>query len=476
MSETTLAALLRDAPPPWPTDLLPDIRRASAESGRKLVVLDDDPTGTQTVYDVPVLTEWSRETLKRELGGAASVVYLLTNSRSLPPAQAEALNFEVGERLREVAEPTPIVVSRSDSTLRGHYPGEVEALAQALGEPHHATLLAPFFLEGDRYTVRDVHYVREGDTLVPVGESEFAKDATFGFASSDLKAWVAEKTAGRVPAAEVTSLSLADIRGGGPDAVTERLLGLRGETVVVNAASLRDLEVVALAALRAENRGRRFLYRTAASFVQVLAGLAPRPPLSAADLAPGSGGGLVVVGSHVPKSTRQLEVLLAHHDLRHIEVAVSPLLDGRTRRRELERVVTAVERALQQGESVVVSTQRELLTANDTKNNAEGGLNDLEIGRLVSASLVEVVQELRTEPRFLVAKGGITSSDLATRGLGVKRAVVRGQVHPGVPVWELGAESRFPGLVYVVFPGNVGDDAALADVVQKLGGDAQPAR
>ena len=82
--------------------------------------------------------------------------------------------------------------------------------------------------------------------------------------------------------------------------------------------------------------------------------------------------------------------------------------------------------------------------------------------------LVEVVQEIATKPRFLVAKGGITSSDLATRGLGVKRAIVRGQVHPGVPVWELGRESRFPGLTYVVFPGNVGNDAALTSVVQRL--------
>ena len=95
-----------------------------------------------------------------------------------------------------MAHPPPFVISRSDSTLRGHYPGEVEALAQALGEPYHATLLIPFFLEGGRYTLHDVHYLQDGDTLTPVGESEFAKDTTFGFASSDLRAWVAEKTGG----------------------------------------------------------------------------------------------------------------------------------------------------------------------------------------------------------------------------------------------------------------------------------------
>ena len=363
-----------------------------------------------------------------------------------------------------MAHPPPFVISRSDSTLRGHYPGEVEALAQALGEPYHATLLIPFFLEGGRYTLHDVHYLQDGDTLTPVGESEFAKDTTFGFASSDLRAWVAEKTGGRVPAEAVVSLSLSDIREGGPDALTERLLALEGQTVVVNAASRRDLEVVALAALRAEGQGKRFLYRTAASFVQVLSGLPPRPLLTAAELCTGAGGGLIVVGSHVPKSTRQLTHLLTHHKLQSVEMAVPPLLDEQMWRREISRVVAEVEGALKRGESIVLFTQRELLTSDKNEYN----LSDLEIGQRVSEGLVKVVQEINTKPRFLVAKGGITSSNLATRGLGVKRAVVRGQVHPGVPVWELGRESRFPGLTYVVFPGNVGNDAALTSVVQRL--------
>ena len=246
--------------------------------------------------------------------------------------------------------------------------------------------------------------------------------------------------------------------------MTERLLGLEGQTVVVNAASRRDLEVVALAALRAEGQGKRFLYRTAASFVQVLSGRPPRPLLTPAELHTGAGGGLIVVGSHVPKSTRQLTHLLRHYKLQSVEMAVSPLLDEQAGPRELGRVIAEVEDALKRGESVVLFTQRELLTSGKT----EYDLSDLEIGQRVSEGLVKVVQEISAKPRFLIAKGGITSSDLATRGLGVKRAVVRGQVHAGVPVWELGRESRFPGLTYVVFPGNVGDDAALTSVVQRL--------
>jgi uncharacterized protein YgbK (DUF1537 family) len=67
-----------------------------------------------------------------------------------------------------------------------------------------------------------------------------------------------------------------------------------------------------------------------------------------------------------------------------------------------------------------------------------------------------------------LTKGGITSSDIATEGLAVKDALVCGQIIPGVPVWKLGAESRYPGLIYVVFPGNVGDAQALVEVVNKL--------
>lgn len=460
----TLTELLSNMPTAWATNLLPEIRRERSQSARKLVVLDDDPTGTQTIYNVPVLTEWSPNTLKRELDSEAQTFYILTNSRSLPLSEAKAINHEIGTRLRELASPPPLVVSRSDSTLRGHYPGEPEALANALGITHQATLLIPFFQEGGRFTINDIHYVQNGDALIPVGESEFAQDATFGFRSSDLRAWVTEKSV--LSANQVVSLSLADIRCG-PEIITKRLLALNGQTVIVNAAERRDLEVVALAALRAERKGKHFLYRTAASFVQVLAGLAPQAPLSAADfsleMGSGLGGGLVVVGSYVPRSTRQLNYLLEHQKARHLPVAILPLLEASTQQRTIDEAIGAANEALSKGEDVIISTQRELLTA-----AAHQRLTPLEIGQRVSSSLVAIVRGIETPPRYFISKGGITSSDLATRALSVKRAWVRGQLLPGVSVWELGQESRFPGLLYVVFPGNVGDDDALTQAVQKF--------
>ena len=43
-----------------------------------------------------------------------------------------------------------------------------------------------------------------------------------------------------------------------------------------------------------------------------------------------------------------------------------------------------------------------------------------------------------------------------------------GQIQPGIPVWKLGPESRFPGLPYIIFPGNVGSDDTLKKVVKIL--------
>ena len=467
MHEQTLSQteLLATLPPPWPTSLLPAIQARLADAP-KLVVLDDDPTGTQTVYDVPVLTTWGVAELAAELVAPGPVFYILTNSRSLPLPVAQALNTEIGQALAAAGAQTGrafTVVSRSDSTLRGHYPGEVDALASALGLQDAATLLIPYFREGGRYTINDVHYVAEGDQLIPAAQTPFAQDAAFGYRHSHLPAWVAEKTLGRVAAHEVLTLSLDDLRAGGPEMVRAKLATLQpGQVGIINAADLRDLEVLALALLDAEAEGQRFVYRTAASFVQVRAGLPSRPLLTAAALhLPATGGGLFVVGSYVPKTTSQVQALLAEPGLVQVALDVPALLDAVTRPAALAAAQRTMTDALAAGHDTVLYTSRTLITGSDA-------VASLAIGQQVSAALVALVAGLTVRPRYLVAKGGITSSDLATRALGVRRALVRGQILPGVPVWQTGAESRQPDLAYIVFPGNVGDADALAAIYRLL--------
>ena len=439
----------------------PRIREITAVNGRTLVVLDDDPTGTQTVYDVPVLTQWDVASLMKELRGDHPCFYVLTNSRSLTPNATADLHRELSLNLEKAAAESGeafTLVSRSDSTLRGHFPLETNILTETLG-PFDATFVIPFFEAGGRVTLEDVHYVVEGNDYTPAAHTPFAKDAVFGYNNSNLREWVSEKTEGAVPAAEVESISLHDLRGSA-DAVTARLLNIpSGAYSIVNACEHRDVEAFALASLEAEQQGKRYLFRSAASFVAARIGLDPRPLWQPSSKDGNNhAGGLVVVGSYVPKTSAQLQCLLDSTEIEGVELDVSRLL-SEDRPSLLNDSTERLREALRQGRNVVLYTSRELITGDNTDEN-------LAIGKRVSDALVELVRRLDGEPRFLIAKGGITSSDIATHALGVKRAMVRGQIVPGVPVWQLGRETRFPGLPYVVFPGNVGSRDALADAVR----------
>lgn len=442
----------------------------------KIIVLDDDPTGTQTVQDVVVLTVWDADTLLAELRQPAPLFFILTNSRALPEADARALNRDIAATIRAVSDRLGVevlLINRGDSTLRGHFPAEPEALSDGMAQRFDAWFIIPFFEEGGRLTRDDVHYVREGSAWVPVSETPFAQDPAFGYRSANLRQWVAEKTGGNVPAEAVESLSLTELRSGDADGLTNRLLGFSGQrVVVVNATQLSDLEPLARAVWQAWAAGKRFLFRSAASWVKVLkasvdGGGAMHPlrfPTNGS-----SAGGLVVVGSYVPRTTSQLaELLRQHTDLLAVELSVDNLLDPDAAR-YLAQVAETVDERLARGGNVVVYTSRERLAFDDAAES-------LAVGNRLSAALTKLVRCLRVRPRFLVAKGGITSSDIATKALGVRRAIVRGQLLPGVPVWETGPESLFPRLWYVVFPGNVGDNEALAEAVSRLTKERQSER
>ena len=443
------------------------VRRMVGAGRAKAVVLDDDPTGTQTVHGVDVLADWSVGALSAALADSAPCFYVLTNTRSMPAAEAASLVAEISSNLAAAAEATGIdyvVISRSDSTLRGHFAAELGALEGGLGGPRDATIVIPAFFEGGRYTIGNVHYVADGERLVPAAETEFARDKTFGYAHSDLAMWIEEKTAGAVPAGSVASIGIGELRApGGADAVRSRLLALpRGAFLVVNAAAYPDLEVFTRGLLEAEATGKRYLFRTAASFVRVRAGLEARPLLSAPDIGGGgTGSGLIVVGSYVNRTTVQLASLLGLPGVAGIEVNVGQLADPAARLREIARAVSAAIAAMGSGRHAVVFTSR-------APTSAVGAAGDLGAGRIVSDALVAIVRALPVRPQFLIAKGGITSSDIAIHGLGMRRARVLGQASPGVPVWELGAETRFPGMRFVVWPGNVGGPDALRDLVRTV--------
>jgi uncharacterized protein YgbK (DUF1537 family) len=462
MVETSFESLISELPPE-PDSVFKEIQARVSASPQKIVVLDDDPTGTQSVHDVSVLTEWSVPVLREELMLDSSVFFILTNSRSLTCEAAQVLNREIGANLKAAASQAGsefTVISRSDSTLRGHYPAETDALAEGLGACFDGVILAPYLREGGRFTINDVHYVVNGKRALPVGETEFARDPALGYSESDLRFWIEEKSKGKIAAESVRSLSIGDIRTGD---ILSKLIKLHdGQVCIVNAACDADIERVVLSVLEAESQGKSFLYRTAASFVRARAGIPTRPPLTSAELqSEAKAGGLVIVGSFVPKTNRQLAVLRQKFSLKEIELDVHTLLDDSQRRNVILDVHQKINRAISAGQDVLLFTSRQLVTGSDAGES-------LKIEEIVSESLVACVRGLRIRPSYFVSKGGTTSSDVAVKGLDVHRALVLGEVLPGIPAWKLGKRSRFPGMVYVVFPGNVGDENALADVVLKF--------
>ena len=462
-------ATLASLPDEWSTELMPEIQRIIAESGDKVVVLDDDPTGTQTVHDVSVLTGWSVDVLVQELNNPSPAMFVLTNTRSMRTEQAKALNQEIASNLKEASATTGrnfVVVSRSDSTLRGHFPAEIDSLTESLGESLDAVLIIPAFMAGGRFTINGVHYVAEDDELIPASETPFAQDAAFGYSSSDMREWVVEKTAQRVSVDDVHILSIDTIRKGGVDGVAQALKGLHNNVYcAIDAVTERDVEVVVAGIIKAESEGKRFMYRTAASFASIRAGITLRALLTTDELGTNrKGGGLIVVGSYVPKTSAQLENLLVSGEVKAVEVDVNQLLDDANQQAEIERAIKQAIPQLQADQNVVIYTSRNLVTGDSAETS-------LSIGNRVSDSLVRITSALQSHARYIIAKGGITSSDLATKSLKVKRALVIGQILPGIPVWKLDDNCEEPNMIYVVFPGNVGAEDEITTAVRKFASD-----
>ena len=446
-----------------------------ARDNTKLVVLDDDPTGVQTVHDVSVYTDWTAESVRMGFAEENKLFYILTNSRGMTAAETTAIHREIAATVaavsRECGKPC-LFLSRSDSTLRGHYPLETQLLREGMeasGMTVDGEILCPFFKEGGRFTIGNVHYVRQGDELVPAARTEFARDKTFGYTRSAIPAYIEEKTGGSYKAADVTCIGLDSLRAMDVDGIEARLMAVAGfGKVCLNAVDYCDLKVFCVALYRAMAKGKRFLFRTAAGLVKVMGGVTDRPLLTRRDMVTKETGlgGVVVVGSHTQKTTAQLNELLKLDCVVPVEFDSNKVLDGdESFYAEVDRCVRAEEEIIRSGKTAVCFTCRRLLTLpGDTRESAL--LRSVKI----SDGVQSLVARLGVTPAFVVAKGGITSSDVGVKALAVKRANVMGQIRPGIPVWQTGMESRFPRTPYVIFPGNTGGETTLREAVEVLTG------
>lgn len=447
-----------------------EYKAAMADFSAKIVVLDDDPTGIQTVHGVPVYTEWDRDSILDGFRSESRTFFLLTNSRALSARESREVHECIAERVVKASEETGkdfVLVSRGDSTLRGHYPLEPDTLknvAERLtGRSFRGEIVIPFFPEGGRYTLDGIHYVRSGDTLMPAGMTEFAKDKTFSYRASDLSEWIEEKTGGACRAEDVVPVSIEELRARDCEGIYKKLTEGEGYLhLVVSAAEYCDLEAFAVPLVRAMKAGFRYVFRSAAALPKVLGNVDDAPLLTREQLVPDGSrkGGLLVIGSHVGKTTAQL-AKLKESDLpiEYVEFNQHLVLEEGGLERETERVSRLASELIAKGVTAAVYTRRERV---DLKGFDPEG--QLALSVRISRAVTGVVEGLTERPSFLIAKGGITSSEIGTRALGVKKAIALGQIRPGVPVWQTGPESRFPFLPYVIFPGNVGtdDDLTLA--------------
>jgi uncharacterized protein YgbK (DUF1537 family) len=168
-----------------------------------------------------------------------------------------------------------------------------------------------------------------------------------------------------------------------------------------------------------------------------------------------------MVGSHVKKTTQQLENLKNLDGIKFIEFNQHLVLDDEAFEAEIKRVIKEAEDNISAGQTVAVYTRRERFDLN-TGNKED----ELRLSIKISDAVTRIISDLSVRPNFIIAKGGITSSDIGTKGLKVKRALVLGQILHGIPVWLTGEESKFPGMPYVIFPGNVGTPTSLLEAVK----------
>ncbi len=440
---------------------------------KKLVVLDDDPTGVQTVHDVSVYTDWEEESIRKGFEEKEAMFFILTNSRSFSVEKTTKVHQDIAARVAKVARELGqdfMIISRGDSTLRGHYPLETQLLADDLtkneGVVIDGEIICPFFPEGGRYTMDNIHYVKEQDNLIPAGMTEFARDKTFGYKSSDLTEYVEEKTEGKYHKEDCITISLDELNALDVQGIKEKLMSAQNMAkIIVNAVSYADLKVFCAALVLAMKEGKHYMARTAAAFTKVMGRISDQPLLGRAQLEGDTkNGGIVLIGSHVKKTTDQLNCLKElDGQADFMEFQVNTVFEENGLEKEVERTVKAAEEKILSGRTVVIYTSRQLLAPENMTPEEK-----LHISVKISNAVTSIIGKLSVKPKFIIAKGGITSSDVGTKALRVKKARVMGQVKKGIPVWMTGEESKFPGMPYIIFPGNVGEVSTLKEIVEEL--------
>ena len=401
-------------------------------SNCKLVVLDDDPTGIQTVHSCLLITQWDEQHVREAFEDEEPFFYILTNTRAMTREEAADVTRSAMEMVLQINQDYGyrlIIVSRSDSCLRGHFPLETDVMRQCLVahgySVYEKTPFCPAFIEAGRVTIDGVHYMKDGERLIPVSETEFARDNVFAYHTSVLCDYIREK-------------------GANPD--DYEIINAQGYDELYRFAQHLTSDIIP--------QTSSLVIRSSSSLPKAISGIADIPLLDRSILKQ-VGVGCFVVGSHVKKTTQQLERLLQAEGTCAIEVDVQRILDDAALL--MSETLDTIRQVVEMGLTPVIYTSRQEIRLDDANQRQR-------LGQQVSDFLVDIVYRLPFTPSYLVGKGGITSNDILTKGLGIKSARVLGQIINSVPC--VMAE-KFP---YIIFPGNVGNEQSLSEVFNKLKG------
>jgi DNA-binding FadR family transcriptional regulator/uncharacterized protein YgbK (DUF1537 family) len=425
-----------------------DLEQRVNEDSRKVLILDDDPTGTQTVSNVEVILNPSPDAYKKFFTGTERAAFVLTNTRSMPEREAVKLIRKIKEEASCAAKETGTNIAfilRGDSTLRGHIFPEIDQFSTDTS----VCLFVPAFPEGGRKTLNGIHYIDIGMDKLPVAETEFAKDPVFGYKSKTMHEWVAEIGNGR----KCITVPLEKLRSNGPSLITEILCNAESGTVIVpDSETYEDIELIVWGLLDAEERGRNVVVRSASTLAAIRAGLHGANVYSVRN----EGKVLVICGSHTAASTRQINKLV-EHTFQPVIIPSNRAIHENHDSLSTE-LANEILKSLHLKNFAIISTERERKKEH----------SDLTDGAKVMKVLTETVKKVKSNFDAIISKGGITSANVATDGLLALHARVRGQLEPGVSLWDLTLENGRT-IPYAVVPGNIGHDRTLVEIATKFG-------
>ncbi len=413
----------------------------------KTIVLDDDPTGTQCATGVTVLLRWNVDSIVKVLRDADSV-YIQTNSRALSQSDAVALTKSIkvdGDAAGAILGEEIEYVLRGDSTLRGHVFTETEVFLNG----KNSILFLPAYPDVGRTTIDGVHYVRIEGKNKRADQTEFAHDPVFSFKTSTMVDFVTEKSE-RIG----FHFSLADVRDGA-ESLSQKFAAVSpGNVIVPDAENDADIEIISDAVKILRASAAPLVVRSAAPLAASLAGVRSKALLKA-PLKTGTFATLLVAGSHTEGATKQLAQISARWGDPEL---VSTDAAMRSPKSAAEMVIEGARVKIAERNFAIVASERVRLAEHNT----------LEHGGKVMEAIIFSVQGLCAYVDVVVAKGGITSAEVARAGIGANEGWVLGQILPGISIWRV-QDRNGRELLYVVVPGNVGDPDTLMKVLEIVG-------